>query len=314
MPPILPRSRRSFLAQALAGAASLSLARLAGTPIACTAQSTPAHPGNPRKIIVFTKPFASLSFEETADLVAEVGWDGVECAVRAKATHIQPERAEEDLPKMVEALKKRGKELTLVTSDITRLSPQAEKVLRTLSALGIQKYRLGFELYPKDEHPSKKLAEVAAALKDVAALNRELGLQAGFQNHSGSNYVGASLWDLWTFLKDIDPKHMGVCFDIGHATLEGGLSWPTQARLMQPHFVAIFCKDFFWEKGPKGWQPHWCAFGEGSVQPAFFQWLKTTGFQGPLSQHHEYKELGKGPEMIAHFKQDLERLRHFLAT
>jgi ADP-ribosyl-[dinitrogen reductase] hydrolase len=30
----------------------------------------------------------------------------------------------------------------------------------------------------------------------------------------------------------------GVCFDIGHATLEGGLSWPIQARLMEPYFVA----------------------------------------------------------------------------
>jgi sugar phosphate isomerase/epimerase len=301
--------RRSFLAQSSSLAGALLLSRL-------DSDSLRAEPAGqkPFQILGFTKPFASLSFEETADLVAEVGWDGIECAVRAKSTHIQPERVEEDLPRMVEALKKRGKELTIVTSDITKPTPLAEKLLRTMAALGVRKYRLGFEFYPRDEHPSKKLAEVAAGLKEVAALNRDLGLQGGYQNHSGSNYVGAALWDVWTILKDIDPQHMGVCFDIGHATLEGGLSWPTQARLMQPHFTAVFCKDFYWEKGPKGWQPHWCNFGAGAVQPAFFRWLKTTGFQGPLSQHHEYKELGKGPEMIANLKKDLATLREWLAT
>ena len=59
-------------------------------------------------------------------------------------------------------------------------------------------------------------------------------------------------------------EDIGVCFDIGHATLEGGLSWPIQARLMEPYYVAVFLKDFRWEKTEKGWQPHWCNFGEGS--------------------------------------------------
>lgn len=319
-PPIatpLPKefSRREFLANSVASSASLALlGALGSSSEAATAPNPTAEKDKPLKVIAFTKPFSNLSFDDTADLVAEIGWDGVECGVRAKSTHVQPERVEEDLPKMVEALKKRGKELTLVTSDITKVTPTAEKVLRTMAALGIRKYRLGFELYPKEEHPAKKLAEVGAALKDVAALNKELGLLGGYQNHSGANYVGAPIWDLWTVIKDLDPKHLGICYDIGHSTLEGGLSWPIQARLMQPHFVAVFCKDFFWEKGAKGWEPRWCNFGTGSVQRAFFQWLKTTPFDGPLSQHHEYKDLGKGPEMVANLKKDLAMLRQWLAT
>ena len=39
-----------------------------------------------------------------AELVAEVGWDGIECPVRSKG-QVEPERVEEDLPKMVEALR-----------------------------------------------------------------------------------------------------------------------------------------------------------------------------------------------------------------
>lgn len=295
-------TRRQFV-QTTALAAAVAASR----PLAFAA------PAAPWKIIAFSKPFAHLSPDDTADLVADVGWDGIECAVRTKAGHIAPERVEEDLPKMVEALKKRGKEVTIVTTEITKLDPLAEKVLRTCAQLGIKKYRFGFTKYTKDKPVAETVRETGAALKELAAFNRELGLQGGWQNHSGSDYVGAPLWDLWTVIRDLDPQHIGVCFDLGHATLEGGLSWPIQARLMEPFYVAIFLKDFYWEKGAKGWAPRWCPFGEGMVQKSFLANLKKTAFNGPLCQHHEYKELGTGAEMIAWLKKDLAALRAWLA-
>jgi len=298
-------SRRHFLKTTALAAAASTAAR----PVFAAAPSTA-----PWKIIAFSKPFAQLSPDDTADLVADIGWDGIECPVRSKSGQIAPERVEEDLPKMVEALKKRGKEVTIVTTEITRLDPLAEKVLRTMARLGIKKYRLGFTKYTKDKPVPETVREVGAALKDLAALNKEIGLQGGWQNHSGADYVGAPLWDLWTMMRDIDPQQIGVCFDIGHATLEGGLSWPVQARLMEPYYVAVFLKDFFWEKGAKGWQPRWCAFGDGMVQKSFLTNLKKSSFAGPLCQHHEYKELGTGPEMIANMKKDLATLRAWLAS
>ena len=298
-----PISRRNFVTKT-----ALATALAAAGPLTAFAQVPPRF-----KIIAFSKPFAELSFEDTADLVADIGWDGIECPVRKKSGQIAPEKVEEDLPKMVEALKKRGKEVTIVTTEITRVDPLAEKVLRTAAKLGIKKYRLGFEKYAKDKPVTETLREVGAALKDLAVLNRELGLQGGWQNHSGADYVGAPIWDLWTMIKDLDPKNMGICFDIGHATLEGGLSWPIQARLMEPFYVAVFLKDFRWEKTEKGWQPLWCNFGEGTVQKTFLSNLKKSSFDGPLCQHHEYKNLGTGKEMVADMKKDLATLREWLA-
>lgn len=97
------------------------------------------------------------------------------------------------------------------------------------------------------------------------------------------------------------------------ATLEGGLSWLLHARLMQDHLVAVFCKDFFWEKIPGGQKARWCPLGEGAVQKSFFDWLKTTNFTGPISQHHEYDGLGTGAEMVKHLQRDLVQLRTWLA-
>lgn len=304
MNPHAPLSRRQFAKQSALAAAAVTTA----TSLVHSAAAPPQW-----KIIAFSKPFADLSPDATADLVAEVGWDGIECPVRTKAGHIAPERVEDDLPKMVEALKKRGKEVTIVTTEFTKLDPLAEKILRTTANLGIKKYRLGFAKYTKDKPIPETVREVGAALKDLSALNRELGLQGGWQNHSGSDYVGAPIWDLWTMMRDLDPKTIGVCFDIGHATLEGGLSWPIQARLMEPWFVAVFLKDFYWEKDAKGWRPRWCNFGEGTVQKSFLTNLKQSAFTGPLCQHHEYKDLGTGKEMIGHMKKDLAKLREWLA-
>jgi hypothetical protein len=72
-------------------------------------------------------------------------------------------------------------------------------------------------------------------------------------------------------------------------------------------------QGFLLEKNAKGRQPLVCPFGEGSVQRSFLTNLTTTNFAGLLSQHHEYKTLGTGKEMIANIKKDLAKLREWIA-
>ncbi|MFM7208128.1 MAG: sugar phosphate isomerase/epimerase family protein [Planctomycetaceae bacterium] len=299
-------SRRTFLGSS---AAAMVAATTCGRESA-TAEERPRLP-----LIGFTKPFAHLSFDDTADLVAEVGWDGVEVAVRDGAsTHIRPDRVADDLPRMVEALRRRGRELSIVTTSVVAVDAAGRRVLEATAAAGIPRVRLGFLKYPADCDPTKRVAELHAALVDVAAVCRDLGLQAGYQNHSGAEYVGAAVWDLHEALCGIDPRQVGSCFDIAHATVEGGLAWPLHARLMADRLVAVFCKDFFWERSDGGQKLRWCPLGEGVVQKSFFGWLRTTGFSGPISQHHEYGGLGAGADLVARLRRDLERLREWVAA
>ena len=77
-------SRRAFVARAsLAGAA----ATIGSLPWSLQAAS-----GEQRfKIIAFSKPFRTLNAAQTAELVADVGWDGIELPVRANiGIHTQP--------------------------------------------------------------------------------------------------------------------------------------------------------------------------------------------------------------------------------
>jgi len=300
-------SRRVFLASSAVGIVAGAAGRRLPAAEAAEGRRFP--------VVGFTKPFSDLSCDATADLVAEVGWDGVEVAVRdGSSTHIAPDRVEEDLPRMVEALRKRGKQLAIVTTSVVALDPAGERVLKATAAAGIPRVRLGFLKYQSAGDPARRVAELHAALADVAAACRDLGLQAGYQNHSGADYVGAAVWDLHEALADLDPKYVGGCFDIAHATVEGGLAWPLHARLMADHLVAVFCKDFFWERTDAGQKLRWCPLGEGVVQKSFFDWLKTTRFSGPISQHHEYGGLGKGPALVAQLKRDLERLREWIGA
>jgi sugar phosphate isomerase/epimerase len=263
-------------------------------------------------IITFSKPFQDLSFSDTADLLAEVGYDGIECPVRDKG-QILPERVEDDLPKLHEALRARRIDLTLITTDVGSVTPLNEKVLRTAARLGVKRYRTTTFHYNLGKPIAPQIAALKAPLRELAAFNKEVGIQGGLQNHSGRDYIGAPLWDLFEIVKDIDPSHLGVCFDIGHATVEGGSSWPIEARLLEPFFTCVYVKDFAWKKSDKGWGADWGPLGTGMVDRKFFDWLRASSYRGPISQHCEYLK-GGGAAERAQMKKDLAVLRGWLGA
>ena len=303
-------SRRDFLGQTgrMGAGSALGLSLLS----ASAAEPSPASASPRFPIIAFSKPFQKFTADETAQLVTEVGWEGIEIPVRAKG-QIEPEHAPDELPKFAEALRRQKRDIYLVATDITSLqTPHAETVLRTMAKLGLKRLRLGFFTYQPGQPPPERLKEIAPALKDIADACRDLGLQAGFQNHSGSHYVGAPVWDIFSMIRDLDPKHIGMCFDIGHATVEGGLSWPIEAKLAEPFYTVVIVKDFFWRKDPGGWKDTWCPLGEGMVSRTFFDELKKSAYRGPICQHHEY-DLGDAKQRLGHLQHDLKVLKEWLA-
>src|SRR5215207_4539058 len=90
-------SRRQFIAGSTLAAAAAALG----------AVEPPAAKRRERfKIIGFIKPFQTLPVDEVANVAREVGWTGIECPLRKGGT-IEPERVEEDLPKLVDALRRK---------------------------------------------------------------------------------------------------------------------------------------------------------------------------------------------------------------
>lgn len=260
------------------------------------------------RICAFEKFLQDLSYDQLADTIAEMGFTGIEATVRNKG-HVLPERVEEDLPKLVEALKKRHLEVTIMASDVLNpAQPLTEKVLRTAAGLGIKSYRMGYYTYDLKLPIIRQLDAIRPRLQELAALNRELGIGALYQNHSGAKYIGATIWDLHFLLHDIPADQIGSAFDIRHATIEAGLSWPVVYNLIKPHIRAVFVKDFRWQ----GKKAEHVPLGTGQVNPIFFSMLARDHFRGPISLHVEY--LGhKGTQAnIDALRRDLGVLKSWL--
>ena len=292
-------SRRGFVGALAAGAAGASTA-------------------SPLKLSVFSKHLQWAGWDEMAAVAKECGFDGVDLAVR-KGGHVLPERVADDLPRAFEAVRKAGLEMPMITAGIVDAgSPHAEEILKAASALGIRNYRWGGFRYDDKKPIPDQLAALKPRVQELAELNRRHNMTAMYHTHSGME-VGAPIWDLWVILRDSDPKYTGVNYDIGHATVEGGLGgWIRSAQLTAPYMLGVALKDFLWAKNRRGeWQPAWCPPGEGMVNfPKFFGMLKAAGFSGPVQLHFEYEGIGGAdrgatkleipkPELIAKMKRDV---------
>lgn len=298
-----PLNRRQFLQQS-------ATATLAATALPTAFSAAATSTNSPWKFCAFEKPLQNLSYDDLADFMAELGFNGIEATVRPGG-HVLPERVEEDLPKFAEALKKRGLEITILTSGINSTAqPHTEKVLRTAGMLGIQRYRMLWWQYDLKKPIRAQVEALRPVLKDLVALNREVGISGLYQNHSGADMVGAPLWDLFELIKDYAPKDIGLAYDIHHAHVEGGLSWPTQFHLVKSHITAACVKDFVWDQNKVKDVP----LGAGRVDKKIMTLLKEAKFNGPVSLHVEYGE-GIGKQALrAAFRKDFDTLRGWIAA
>jgi sugar phosphate isomerase/epimerase len=268
-------SRRSLL--------GLSGTLMAGSLLRPVLAAAPA-PKAP-EFSLFTKHLVGLPYDQLAETVAGLGFTGVEAPVR-KGGHVEPARVEEDLPKLVEAFKKCGVAIRLMTTDLNEVNEadRTEKVLRTASALGIPSYRMKWYAYAGARSHWAQLDEIKPRLRDLVALSRDLRILPGYQNHSGAKYVGAGIWDMAMLMKDYRPAELSWNFDFFHAMVEGGLSWPNELALTRDHISMVYFKSFQWQ----GRVPAGCPLAEGVVGPDSVALLRKSGYAGPVCLHVEY--------------------------
>jgi sugar phosphate isomerase/epimerase len=267
------------------------------------------------KVTIFSKHLQFVQGDELATTAAGIGFDGIDITVR-KGGHVEPERVRQELPVLVAIIRKHGLEVPMITTDIVdTATPYTEDILRTMQELGIRDYRWGGYKYAGNAPIIAQLEAMRPRVAKLAALNARYQACAMYHTHSGIDLVGASFWDLHTLLDGIDPKAAGVNFDIGHATVEGGLGgWINNFRVTSDHLRGIAVKDFLWGKDAKGsWQPQWKPLGQGMVRfPDFFRMVAASSFDAPLQVHFEY-EMGDPAATRLAMERDLATLRGYLA-
>jgi sugar phosphate isomerase/epimerase len=292
--------RRRFVLAAAASAATFTIpSRLIAAP----------EPADRYKFCAFIKFLLALNFDEMADAIADAGFDGVEVTARKKESYIHLDRAADELPRLKEVLDKRKLEITILTTDILRHDePNAESLLRTAASLGIKRYRLGFFRYDLKKPILPQLDALKPVIRDIAAMNRDIGIAALWQNHAGADMVGATIWDMHSLIKDYPVDEIGCVFDIRHAAVEGGEAWPVYFDLVKPHLNALSVKDFRWDGLKSAHTP----LGKGRVDPKFFKSLQESDFRGPISVHVEYLPKESPQANLAALKRDFDTLRTWI--
>ena len=224
-------TRRHLLAGAAAGLAASS-----GEPASANAKGLP--------ICAFSKHFQCTSTpEEAVETIASLGFDGVDLTVRRRG-HVDPARVADELPPFVEAILAAGLEIPMITSGIRDMdSPHAEAVIKTIASLGIRRYRWGGFRYTEGRSLPAQLADIAPRIRELAAVNKQYGVCAMYHTHSGPGQVGASFWDIHQLLKDHDSDYVSVNFDVGHATIEGGLGAVDKQRTPPPTLQPGHCGE-----------------------------------------------------------------------
>ncbi len=311
-------SRKQFLRLAGSGIAAAGLSARGASSMQVGARSEPL------KIVIFSKHLQWLDYEGMAQTAAEIGFDGIDLTVRSGG-HVLPERVETDLPRAFEIVRKAGLTMPMVTAGIVNAgSLHVETMLKTFSALGIRRYRWGGFSWKEPTPIPERLARLKEEAAQLGELNRRYSVCAMYHNHSGTE-VGASVWDLWLILRDLDKSWLGVNYDFSHATIEGGLgAWISSFRLVSPWIKGVAVKDFYWSKTSKGeWKPRFCPLGEGMVNfKRYLAMLKEAGFSGPVQMHFEYPLGGAEngsrtltvdkAQIIAAMRKDLTTLRGWL--
>ncbi|MGQ9917616.1 MAG: sugar phosphate isomerase/epimerase family protein [Bryobacteraceae bacterium] len=281
-------NRRRFLAGFAAGPRTLRAA--AARPMLC----------------IFSKHMAQFGWDQLGAEARRLGFDGVDLTVRPKG-HVLPERVAEDLPRAVEALRRHGLHVPMITTDLKDASdPAARPTFAAMRKLGVRLYKPGYWRYDRNVSVASTLRECRGKLEGLLALGREYGVTAGLHNHSGP-YVGCAVWDYRELLEGVRPEEAGYYFDPGHAVIEGGLyNWRVSLDIVLPRLRMAAIKDFEWEKRDGRWRVAWRPLGEGMVPwPDVFRALARAGFTGPLSLHLEYP----GGDDLPSIGRDLAFLR-----
>ena len=277
------------------------------------------------KVCIFSKHLQFLQGAQLVEAAAKMGFDGIDLTVR-KGGHVEPARVKQDLPGLVALIRQHGLEVPMLTTDIVDAgTPYTEEILQCMSELGIHHYRWGGFKYTDDVPIPTQLNNLKPRVAKLAALNSRYHVGAMYHTHSGIDLVGAPIWDLHELLTGFDPAAVGVNYDIGHATVEGGFGgWIDSFRVTGPYLRGIAVKDFLWEKNTRGqWRPAWKPLGTGMVNfPRFFQMVAAAHFSGPLQLHFEYplgganegaKSVSDPQEVFQAMTRDLKRLRTYLS-
>jgi len=238
------------------------------------------------RFTVFTKPWPGLTLDELGEMVARMGFQGVELPVRP-GYQVEPDHALTQLPKAAETLKKHGVDLVSVAG------PCNESMVRACGEAGHPLLRIMVKV-PTDTDYLAHLENTQRGWDALLPTLESSGVTLGVQNHKQRFLTHAM--HLYHAVARYDRKQIGAVWDAAHEAFAG--SDPELALdVVWSHLCLVNLKNGRWEPDGKSdlgvakWRPRWVAGHEGLCDwPRVARELSRRGYTGDVCLTAEYSE------------------------
>lgn len=255
-------NRRTTIKKLILGA---TIPFIGKTALAGTANASSPHSVTKDKqsLYLFAKVLQWVPLEDLPGTVQDLGFGGIDIAVRSNG-HFTLGELKDKLPPLVAASDRLGMGIPILTTELTGESLQEmDEFLKIISGEGIRHYRMCWLKY-QTQDILKELETYNNRFKKLAELHAKYQVQGHYQNHAG-NGVGGSVWELLHLLDGIDPRHIGIQYDLRHAVVEGYRSWEIAFHVIKDKITTLDIKDFRWDDSSGKDLPVTVPLGEGNV-------------------------------------------------
>ena len=238
-----------------------------------------------RRFSVFTKAWREMEAAALGELVAGMGFDGIELPVRP-GYQVEPENVGRDLLGFVRRLGEQGVTVHSVAgpadeATIVACAEAGVRIIRTLVEVGEAGYTAA-------EQDARRRYDTLLPVLD------EHGVTIGVQNHSARFVCNAM--GLWRLLQGYEPRHVAAVWDPAHTALDG--EEPEMAlEIVWPHLCMVNLKNAFWRRvnGPEAewvqWETYWTSGAEGLAPwPRVAKELLRRNYNGVLCLTAEYSD------------------------
>jgi sugar phosphate isomerase/epimerase len=240
----------------------------------------------PNTYTVFAKPWRTMSIPEVGELVAKMGFDGIELPVRP-GFQVEPGAVLKDLPKAAKQLAEVGVKICSVAGSTN------EATIAACAESGVPILRIMAHLEP-DEGYLEAEERYRRKFDALAPRLGRYGVTVGIQNHCGrfvSNALG-----LMGLIGDYDSKLFAAVWDPGHEALNG--QDPELAiDVVWSHLCMVNLKNAYWQRvdtpevDHAQWKPYWTLGRDGLASwPRVARELERRDWSGVLCLTAEYAE------------------------
>lgn len=289
----MPFTRRQFVAGLAAAAAQDRTAR-------------GPKPRNNPSLCLFSEQLKDVGYDELGGVLGTLGFDGCVLSIEPGG-HVTPEHADLDLMRAIEAITGVGLDMPAISTPLTSPASQTVRLAFAVGReMGVPLFRPGPWRYGAAPNIDGRFSEVQRDLMGFASLGGQTGMAIAVHNGTGDMF-GASLWEIQSAIRNVDPRFAGYDFDIAFATASGGADGAAiDLRLALSRLKMVSARDCYWAKEPSGWKLRQCPLGEGMVDwPRFFAALASVRFTGPITLFVDYQS----PDPLSAIRQDLEFLK-----